>query len=94
MQIQNIVDLLKQTLNPSQVHQAQNSLFNQRPIQGFITQLLIIGVSPDHDISTRQAALIQIKNALLDDYKNDINLPDHDFDTVKASIHHGTFLPI
>lgn len=42
-------------------------------------------------MTIRQSALVYIKTALIDDYKDLINLPENDFETVKSSILQGSF---
>jgi hypothetical protein len=79
MQGDNISQLLENTLNPSLLRQAENTLLNSRQQEGFITNLLIIGDDAKNKIPIRQSALIYVKNALIDDYKEIIRVPDNDF---------------
>ena len=79
MQGDNISQLLENTLNPSLLRQAENTLLNSRQQEGFITNLLNIGDDAKNKIPIRQSALIYVKNALIDDYKEIIRVPDNDF---------------
>jgi hypothetical protein len=44
------------------------------------------------NINIRQAALIHVKNALVDAYKNNLILPKNDYDVIKSSILQGKFI--
>lgn len=50
---------------------------------------MIIGDDKSYNIAVRQSALIYVKNALADHYKNSLTIPVNDLQALKSSILQG-----
>lgn len=81
-----LVNLLKNTFNPSLIDSAQRALSNARNNQGFATDLMVISDDANIEINVRQSALVLLKNLFYDECTQGNTMNRGDYEIIKQNI--------
>ena len=82
----SVINLLTNSLNPSQLENTQSQIEKMRGTEGFAPELIFIADNKSLSIQIRQSALVILKNMVYDEFSRAGTINSKDYLMIKASV--------